>query len=538
MRRPWPRVPGVAAVYAALSLLVVPVFPHFVSPNECARWLAAAALVERGSFEVSKEAAFLGDRFEDLSEKDGNLYPNKAPGAALVALPGYLLARPFVGPPSKESLRPTLYAMRLFGASLPALLLALSFAHEAGRLGLSKERARTVLFALLFATPLFAYGLLLYAHALVAACLFGAWALLFSPNRDGLPRGVPWRDVAAGALIGLAVFSEYPAAIPGLSLVLCAALRRDAGRLVRIVLGGLPFALALGAYNAALFGSSLALSSGFERSSEFQSLAKSGLFGVSWPSVEVLARLLGDPGKGLLVFSPFLVRAPAAFARAFRALPREAFLGLVLPPAAILLTYAGYPNWHGGWTVGARYLVSALPFLVFALAFLEGGSIESILLGASALAVWLTALTFPFVPEGFAFPWLSLGLPLLREGLVVPNGLHLGWGAGARVLPFVLATAAWLFAIPRTARSRPLAALSAFAAFALGAAAMLRLPMSVEAVASPSLPQRLRGAYIREVYFERRGSLKAELPPGVAPPARLLLRRDAELLLPPVSWPF
>ena len=42
---------------------------------------------------------------EDVAEVDGRLYSNKAPGTALVALPGYLAARPFAGPPSADSLR-------------------------------------------------------------------------------------------------------------------------------------------------------------------------------------------------------------------------------------------------------------------------------------------------------------------------------------------------------------------------------------------------------------------------------------------------
>ena len=99
--------------------------------------------------------------------------------------------------------------MRLAAATLPALLLALLLEAAALRLGATPARARFAAAALLFATPLFAYGLLLFSHALVAACLFGAWAAFFvtgprgpaAPRRPrrGAPRtrrpvGVPGRD--------------------------------------------------------------------------------------------------------------------------------------------------------------------------------------------------------------------------------------------------------------------------------------------------------------------------------------------------------
>ena len=110
------RAGAAVVLYAALALLVVPVFPHFLSPNEVTRWAFAASLVERRTPEISGVLPLLGPAFEDVSEKDGRVYSNKAPGAALVALPGYLAARPFAGPPSATSLRPSLTLMRLCGA--------------------------------------------------------------------------------------------------------------------------------------------------------------------------------------------------------------------------------------------------------------------------------------------------------------------------------------------------------------------------------------------------------------------------------------
>src|SRR5947208_841977 len=109
----------VIVLYAFLAALVIPVYPHFPSPNELTRWALVVSVVDFHTIEVSRAAQILGPQFEDLAFVDGRVYSNKAPGAALVAAPGYLLVRPFIGPPSRENLRAALTAMRWFGATLP-----------------------------------------------------------------------------------------------------------------------------------------------------------------------------------------------------------------------------------------------------------------------------------------------------------------------------------------------------------------------------------------------------------------------------------
>src|SRR5207248_7632785 len=127
-------------------------------------------------------------------------------------------------------------------ATIPLLALAWLMFRTMRRLGASDERARAAVTILLFATPLFAYGLLNFSHALTAAAVFIAWHLLFvDPS--------PARDIAAGALIGLATISEYPTAIAGVVLIALAWRRAH-----RVIIGGLPFAVLLAMYNRAAFG--------------------------------------------------------------------------------------------------------------------------------------------------------------------------------------------------------------------------------------------------------------------------------------------
>ena len=508
-----------ALLYGLLAVLAVPVYSHFVSPNELSRWLLAASLVEGGTPEVSKYAPLLGAGFEDLAVKDGRTYSNKAPGGTLAGLPGYLLARPFAGPPGPRSIRPAVWAMRLFASTLPLLALALLVDRAARRLGADDDGRRRAVFALLFATPLFAYGLLLFAHALVACALFAAFGALFLPAAGRERRG----QLLAGAWLGLAVSADYTAVVPAAVLILAAGWR-DAGKLARIAAGGLPFAILVGAYNTACFGSPLAPSYGFEKNAAYHGIAAVGLFGVTLPSPLGFLRLLLDPAKGLLLFVPALLLTPKGLAALRRPLGPAAFTALVLAPGSVLLLFSGYPNF-GGWTLGPRYVVAALPFLVLPLAFGPSGRLAAGLLGASTAAVVLTTIPFPFVPEGFAFPWATFAFPLLSGGSGLPL-LVPGPPALLLAIPFAIAALAAALAIPR-ARLAP---------FAAGAALWWGAGFALPAARRPVALVRVQVAYVADVYLGKTGELDrllATFPPGLSLPERLLARRERERELPP-----
>jgi hypothetical protein len=511
----------VVSLYALLAAIVIPIYPHFPSPNEFSRWFLASAIVEDHTLEVTQQAKPFGRGFEDLSERDGRLYSNKAPGGTLIGLPAFALAHLFT-----RNVRVTLTAMRLFAATLPTILLALVLARAAARHGAREERINAAVAALLFATPLFAYGLLNFSHALAALCLFAAWHLLFPGSADvspatgeraGRPRS---HDFAAGALLGLAVLAEYPCAIPAAVLLACALPRWRT--IARVVAGGIPSALILAAYNELAFGNPFTLSSGNERNAAFRSLASSGMFGIGIPNPLIMLRLLFDPSKGLFVFSPILILALFAIPRAWRRLERAQFWALILPPLSLLFLYSGYPNWHGGWTVGARYLVPALPFIVFLLTlFDEQPVIEPILIGWSAVAVITTSLVFPFVPEDVPFPWATFAMPLLRHGLVAPNLFHLIARPLAIVVPFALAFGAVIIATKRRAL------------LAIGALLALML-----VVITPPPRASVGRGFIEEVYFEQSGAIKRATPQGVDVMPSFKARAVVLRLLPPESWPF
>ena len=250
-------------------------------------------------------------------------------------------------------------------------------------------------------------------------------------------------------LIGLAVLSEYPSAIPAAVLIACALPRLRGSGTLRVLAGGLPFALMLAIYNQLAFGSVFTLSSAHESNEFYRELAQRGVFGVSVPSPIILLHLLAGPAKGLFVFSPILAVAFLGIRRAYVTLPRSTFLALAATPLSIILTFAGYPNWHGGWTAGARYLVPALPFFALLIAFASPTVVDWLLLGASVTVVAIVSLVFPFVGAEYSAPWISFSWPILRDGYVAPNVLHFVWRPLAIAVPFVLVLAAALVAVPR-----------------------------------------------------------------------------------------
>jgi hypothetical protein len=232
------------AIYVFLAVYLLPMYPHGGSANELTRWATAASLVERHSFEISWTEDLIGPNV-DTARVDGRTYSNKAPGTAVIAAPFYALARVFVGPPDASNIRVSWFVMRFAVSTLPLLLLGIWLYR--------RDVDETSLAVLLFGTPVFVYSLLFFSHVFVAVVVYLAFRVLYDAPRISLRS-----CVLAGALSGLAVVCEFPAAFAIAALgggLLFSPKEERSGRIVAFVAGGLPFAILLLVYNNSLFGS-------------------------------------------------------------------------------------------------------------------------------------------------------------------------------------------------------------------------------------------------------------------------------------------
>jgi hypothetical protein len=136
---------------------------------------------------------------------------------------------------------------------------------------------------------------------------------------------------------------------------------RPLSRLGWLVLGMAGPGLALAAYHAVVFGSPFALPYDFST----QPHRGQGFFmGLGVPQWAALQHILITDYRGLFYSAPWLLLAvPGAVIMARR--PRLRAEAAVCIAVALLFVWlnASLVDWQGGWAMGARYLIPAIPFL-------------------------------------------------------------------------------------------------------------------------------------------------------------------------------
>jgi hypothetical protein len=243
-------------------------------------------------------------------------------------------------------------------------------------------------------------GSILFAHVPAACLVFVAFLLATrSESRKA--------TFLAGVAAGFSVFVEYQAVLAVALLALDVAVRFGWRRLGVYVAGGVPGALALGAYNWAAWGSPFRLSYSYV---EGAFAPESGRwFGLGSLRLDHLAMtLVGE--RGLIVVSPVLVAGATGLVLLWRRQGRRrdaALAGLVV--LAFLVLEAGFSLPYGGYSPGPRFFAPALPFLFlgFPLALVAWPRVVSVLLAVSVALSTANALTWPaFAPDEPFDPFL------------------------------------------------------------------------------------------------------------------------------------
>jgi hypothetical protein len=386
---------GVAAVLAAaLGCAWLQQGPDY---NQNSHYVLVRALAS-GTPHVDRALGEIGElSTRDLTRRDGHLYSDKAPGLAFVTLPVYLVldAAGAVEPGDPTN---ALWALGLFGAVLPAALLALLVL----KTGEVVEPGFGALAAVALATGtlLLPYSTLLYSHALSALLVFASFAVLFFERQASSAV----RLAAAGILAGYAVTTEYPNAIALVALGVYAIRRgprvaRGAAFAAGAAVGIAPLLL----YDWWAFGSPTDIS----RTGSLTGPSSSeGFFGVGVPSLRATAELLVS-ANGLFTLSPIVACGLAGLVLLYRrALRAEALLAGAITVAYLALS-AGYESPFGGFSPGPRYAIPLLPFaaLGLPLVFRRAPTVTGGLLAVSV--VIMSAITATHALAGYNLGWFD-----------------------------------------------------------------------------------------------------------------------------------
>jgi hypothetical protein len=373
----------------------------------------------------------------DVSLFSGRFYPNKPPGTVFLALPAYGLIY------SLESLLHVdatdwwiqtinSYLTNLFSVALVTALGGLVFYFVSQRLFPALPTWTHVAATLTYGlgTMIFPFATLFFDHDLVATFSLCAFGLVLTKNRGGLES---LRDTfgyfLVGVLCGLSILVNYTAILTTACLLAYGFwTAKGKPMFVYGALAGLVLPiLLLMSYHASCFGSPYATANTYQYSM-FRSpdSAFSGM--LTLPSATVAFELLFPYYRGLFFTSPVLLLTALGLVMMVRK-PQckpEAILCAVIF-AAHLLVNSAFNHWHAGWTVGPRYLIPALPFLVLpgAWLFTRLPRLTGTLALASFCIMLLITAVEPQVPSAISNPLKDHVLRLVLGERLEVNGISI-----------------------------------------------------------------------------------------------------------------
>lgn len=511
-------------------------FPYFEqvrNANERPRLMQGMALVQTQSWAIDGPQMRGLDAGPDVarSPADDRVYPNKPPGASVVAALAFVATQLTDAVADRPvTLRDYTWWARVLGGLLPTLLLGVYALRRYADLR-GEGVALLGVSAYAVATPAASYAHLFYGHQLAAALLFVGVTLC----ADAYDHQKVRIAALGGACAGAAVTVEYGAVFAGIPvglMLLWGLRRRDGWKPLVAGLGGalVPVAL-LAAYHDAVFGSPWATGYHHVSNPEFAAKHGVGLLGLSWPTLENLHTHMFSHDGGLLWWSPLV--AVGVFGLAELSLGEDARrtdARLHLAIFLVVLVVGTGLSFQGGWRVGPRYMVITLPGLIvgFCHAF-DRMRRHAIALGAfvavagySALVNAMAANLWPhFDLDNIHSPVGEVLAPLLAAGFE-PYGVPWLFGiAGSAWLPIAVSLLAlWWFAYRAVAPTMP-----RIASLAVGAVVGVVLVWMLPLAFSPHPKGKRNLAYVERVYEPR--------PDGFEAPESTRLDAPVATILPP-----
>lgn len=502
-----------ALIVLLLLLAYAYVLPRWADWSQNSRLNLTRAMVELGTVRIDAYVQNTGD----YALYEGHAYTDKAPGPSLMAVPIYALALPVIDHPavsgrlervagggamggtlnpegsglnsekvrafmaqvlltlSVVALPSALAALVLYRLLIelgPALRQAVNGKGQAAGQGDSSSKADhgpstwrglslliTLGYAL--ATPALAYAGNFYSHQLAGSLCLVAFALLYWLGRG---RGGRARALLVGLLLGFAVISEYPIAIVAGALGLYAIVKLRPALVGLIIVGGLLPVLLMVVYDLVAFGTPLPI--GYSHSALWQDQHHTGFMSISYPTVEALWGLTFGSFRGLFVRAPWLLLCvPGAILWWRGGTLRAELVALLGGAVGLTLFYASSIMWWGGFGVGPRYIVPAIPLLAIlaypALTWLWGRAWGRAL--SLGLVLFAFVATWAESVAGQSFPhdsvrntWTGYVFPAWASGDIARNaGNVLGLSGPLSLLPLALGLGFFLALLLLPGRAKP-----------------------------------------------------------------------------------
>lgn len=386
----------------------------------------------------------------DQAEHNGRVVSDKAPGQPVAAVPAYGVYRLLGGEPARDlrvEANLGLWTTSIWSSAMPAAALAVLMRRIAR--SFEQARASASSTALAIGSLLLPFATLLFGHVLATFLAVAAWyQLTKGPVSSG-------RLIIAGMLAGGAVLTEYTMAIAAIAL-LVQALVTTGRRAGWMILGALPPALALMAYQWAALGSPFTVSYG--RTTFGQQATEIGLDRTERTTLEVTWRVFFSD-RGLVFATPIVViglLGMVMLVRKTEGAKRNALaVGLAIA-IGVILVQCLWANATGGDSPGPRYATAAAAFVVPGVAYCWARW-TTFCVGATAIgslfmiaAAWTDPIVAPDV-EGATGQWVR-HLVSGRWGTTVFDPL-LGSGLG-KLLAMSLVGAALGWLIREVSRER------------------------------------------------------------------------------------
>ena len=220
----------------------------------------------------------------------------------------------------------------------------LGFSEKVSLLSVSASYLSSYAIWYVFLLPIFTHTYEIFA---VSLCLFSFLKAKKNPKYLYL----------LGSAIGVLVLLRPVLIAIGLFFIIPLVLKKDVKSLIKIVIGGIPFAVIYFIYNLQSYGSLIASGYDTVRSETFNFQIFNGF------------NLLFSSGHGWLIFSPLMILGILGLVFGLKKM-REISLISLISILAMVVIYGFWPAWSGGGSFGSRFMIFAVPFISIGVAIL------------------------------------------------------------------------------------------------------------------------------------------------------------------------